>query len=157
MITFEFSDGSTRAYRLVKVDMQRVQFDTQTYRGATASEWLPMGSNRVDQVATRLRFEIPRPDPIVTYQGGNVTYQGDFVVFEVAASAALNDLLSDVQAAVLLSTPYGSWRVAGVTSVVEQPAGLGYTATINVALLNPRFASASDALRLQDGTLWELR
>lgn len=158
MITMEFSDGSTVDYMLVKVDMQRVQYDSQTYRGATAEQWLPMGTDRVDQVATRLRFEVPWPDDVVQYQGNDVSFRGNLVTFDVAtASATLDELLSNIRSAVLLSTPYGTWRVAGVTSVVEQPAGLGYVATVGVSLLNPRFDDAGSVLRLQDGTIWELR
>ncbi len=43
MITFEFGDGSTQDYDYVRVDMQRVQFDTQVYKGATAERWLLQG------------------------------------------------------------------------------------------------------------------
>ena len=139
MITFEFGDGTTQDYDFVRVDMQRVQFDTQVYKGATAERWLPAGREDVQGVAARLRVDVPFEE------------SGD------GASDRVDALLSDAEDAVLLITNFGSWRVAGVSSFVEQVVGLGYVVDVSMELLNPRYAASTDVLRLIDGQVWEVR
>ena len=111
----------------------------------------------MQSVGVRLRFEVVKPPTVVTYNNASVSFNGNFVSFDIDASGRVDDLLSDARSAVLISTNYGSCRVAGVRSLVEQVAGVNYIVDMNVELLNPRYADAANALRLIDGNLWELR
>ncbi len=140
MITFEFGDGSTQDYDYVRVDMQRVQFDTQVYKGATAERWLPAGREDPQGVAARLRVNIPKDSNEAS-----------------SPSARVDSLLSDAENAVLVVTNFGSWKVAGVSSFVEQVVGLGYVMDVTMELLNPRYSASTDVLRLIDGQVWEVR
>jgi hypothetical protein len=108
-------------------------------------------------VAARLRVNIPEENDVVTFDGEVVTYDGEVVTFGAVPSAGVDSLLSDAEAAVLLVTNFGSWRVAGVSSFVEQVVGLGYVMDVTMELLNPRYLSSTDVLRLIDGQVWEVR
>ncbi|MDR9391954.1 MAG: hypothetical protein RI554_07985 [Trueperaceae bacterium] len=157
MMTLEFRDGSTTTYSLVRVEPEEVAFDVQSYRGAGASRWLGFGSGDPERVALSVRLEVQPPNPEVTFGGVGVTYGGQPVEFLVLVTDRLEDTIENLKAAVLVTTNFGSWRVAGVESVVEQPSELGYVARVALNVLNPRFESSSDVLRLQSGRVWELR
>lgn len=157
MMTLEFRDGTTTTYNLVRVEPDEVAFDIQSYRGAGASRWLGFGSGDPERVALSVRMEVVPPRPEVTFGGEGVTYEGTPVEFTVLVADRLEDTIANLRLAVLVTTNFGSWRVAGVESVVEQPSELGYVARVALNVLNPRFEFSSDVLRLQSGRVWELR
>ena len=157
MIQIEFGDGSIREYQVVRATPSEVAFDVSSYRGAGGDRWSAAGSGDTQGVAMELRFDVQPPDPTVTFDGQPVEYEGDTVTFVVVVVDRLERIVSDLRSGLLLRTPHGVWRLAGVQSVVEQPQALGYITRVNVALLEPRFPSFASVLRLLSGRVLELR
>lgn len=157
MIQIEFGDGSIREYQVVRTTPAEVTFDVSSYQGAGGDQWSAAGSGDTQGVAMELRFDVQPPDERVRFAGKFVTYNEELVTFTVLVVDRLERIVSDLRSGLLLRTPHGVWRLAGVQSVVEQPQALGYITRVNVALLEPRFPTLSSALRLLSGRVLELR
>lgn len=137
MITFEFSDGTTETVEWVTTRPGRVSFDTPVFQGAGSAAWHAAGRGAPGD--TPIELDVHVRDSTISDAAGQV-----------------NALIFTARAAVAIGTPFGAWRVAGVRSVAEVPAGVGYRVTIRMLAIGERHSELADVLRFVDGTVWEM-
>lgn len=139
-VLLEFSDGTTEALPLARAEMLARSYEAvPVVRAAFTSEW--NADSYPNPTAARMRVSYRVTDPYGIS----------------AARVSALSVLESIDAAVLVSTPYGAWVIAGVESVVDTPAPLGYDVTVTIVCREPRYATAAAALRLIAGSVWELR
>lgn len=140
MITLEFPNQTTEVLPLSRAEVLATQYDAvPVVRAAFTTEWNADAYPAPSGTRVRMHFR--------------ATSLTGIAVARAVALAAIDS----IDAAVLLITPYGAWVPAGIESIVDTPAPLGYDVSVTVIVREPRYPTPADAFRLVGGGVWQFR